>query len=295
MTKRETDFAQDDLGMARRALWLLAGHPPGPEQPSGDPDLGALPSYTGAKGFTAPLAHFALIRFHDAQRASGATAPTATTGDAPNPEVAEAMARIGMQFEACAAERKANEQLREGKLRLENAVLLWREASEKRADDYSGIAIECLTGERHVVLARLLAAEQTVERALGLMDRSMRRLGPPDRRDWFPSLLGLPKAERNRLLNAQALRLKEADHTLEEIAYVMGWNSGTPEQGKDRTRKRLEVARLEESDQNDPEDGAQPSEAEIPGYPQSSLAFSAPPSVRLGACQYQSVPSRNSS
>jgi len=246
MTKPETDFAEEDLGMARRALWLLEGHPPGAEQPPLDFGFMRLHSHTGSDGFALPLAHFALNRYLDSTRAAPPVAWIETM-DEPNPQIADGLLLRKAQSEASQAEKKANEQLREGRLRVSNAVELWLGASEKRADEYARIPAEHLTGDHHAVLAELLAAGRAVEKALELMDRSMRRVAPPDTRAPFPSTLGLPKAVRNELLNAQALRLAEAGHSLEEVAYVMGWYVGTPEYVRDRTRKRLQEARAREA------------------------------------------------
>jgi hypothetical protein len=242
VTKPETNFADDDRAMARRALWILEGHAPGREQPPVDLDMSRLYSRVGSDGFLTPLAHFALNRSLDARRA----APSVEVKADALPEVAESQLHLQMQAEASVAEKKANVQLREGKLRVGNAIAHWREASDKRADEFGRVPVEFLTGEHHAVFAELLAAGQAIERALELMDGSMRRIAPGTTGAPFPSTLGLPKAERNLVLNAQALRLSEAGHSLEEIAYVMGWDGGTPNQVRDRTRKKLEEARARE-------------------------------------------------
>ncbi len=246
MTKPATDFSEEDLAMARRALWLLEGHEPGPEQPPPDLDLMRLYSMTGKNGFLPPLAHFALNRQTDATRAAP-PASWAESKDEPNPKAAAGRQLRSAQAEASRLEKKANEQLREGKLRVDKATELWLGASEKRADEYARMPVEWLTGEHHAVLAELLAVREAVEQALLVMDRSMRRVAPPDVDDPFPSTLGVPKAERNAMLNAQALRLADGGLSLEAIAYVFGWYFGTPEQVRDRTRKRLEEARAKEA------------------------------------------------
>jgi hypothetical protein len=53
MTKRKTDFADEDRAIARRALWLLKGNEPGRQQPPADIDidLNRLMSFTGMTGF----------------------------------------------------------------------------------------------------------------------------------------------------------------------------------------------------------------------------------------------------
>lgn len=137
-------------------------------------------------------------------------------------------------------------------MRVENAVKHWLAASEKRADDWGRIPLVFQTGEHQAVLGEVLAAAEAVDWALGVMDAAMRRVVAGETRDPFPSTLGLPKAERNASLNAQALALFKGGVSLEEIAYVMGWWGGSPAEIKDRTRQRLaEVrARLGETDED---------------------------------------------
>jgi len=246
VTKPETDFVDDDREMARRAAWLLGGHPPGREQLPLDLDLNRIYGAVGADGLLKPLAHFAMTRTHDATRAAGnvpVREPQQGDQAIVTAAVAESMLRSRMQAEASVDEKHANDQLREGRLHVRNAINHWLAASEKRADDYRRIPIALLTGEHQGVLAEVLAAGEAIDKALSVMDGAMRRVAPDGTSERFPSTLGLPKAERNVSLNAQALLLYEAGHTPEEIAFVMGWDAGTPAQIRDRTRKRLEEAR----------------------------------------------------
>lgn len=75
VTKPETDFAEDDRDIVRRAAWLLGGHAPGREQPPRDQDLAPIYRAVGEHGFLKPLAHFAMVRDTDAVRATGAPRP----------------------------------------------------------------------------------------------------------------------------------------------------------------------------------------------------------------------------
>lgn len=158
--------------------------------------------------------------------------------------------RLKMQADAGLDEKRANQQLREGKLRVDNAVKHWLAASGKRADDWRRIPLAFQTGEHQAVQAEVLAASEAINRALAVMDAATRRVAAGGTHDPFPSTLGLPKAERSASLNAQAVALFDGGVSLEEIAYVMGWWGGSPAEIKDRTRQRLVEARarLAESD-----------------------------------------------
>ncbi|HXK18441.1 MAG TPA: hypothetical protein VNG33_11595 [Polyangiaceae bacterium] len=231
MTKRETDFADEDLAMARRALWLLDGNRPGREQPPSDLDLDRLHGCMDSRGFVPYLALFGIIHYQDAIRA----APPKTLlepQESAMPKVAAAQQRQRMQAEASLDEKRAEEQLREGRARVHNAIEHWLAASDKRAAGYAHAPQHLLNGEHQAVLAELLAAGETLDKVMALMEASRRQVAA--------SSLGLPKAERSLHLNAQARRLAAEGHSLEEIAYVMGWDAGTPAQIRDRTRKRLE-------------------------------------------------------
>jgi hypothetical protein len=163
--------------------------------------------------------------------------------DFSNLRVAEASKRIGAQLEAARAEKRRNAQLREAVFRVSNAAEDWPTAAANRADDWARTPPELLTGEHQAILGALLVAQKAAKNALALMDGSMRQVAPENATGSFPSTLGMPKAERNEVLNRQAVRLEDAGLSLEMIAYVMGWNNGTTEQTKDRTRNRLEEAR----------------------------------------------------
>lgn len=254
MTKAETDFAQDDRDIARRAAWLLDGHAPSQQQPPPDQDLGPIHRAVGKHGFLRPLAHFAMIRDHDAVRATGAPADERGSEAEVSPDVTASRLRLRMQADAGLDEKRANQQLRESKLRVDNAVKHWLAASEKRADDWGRIPLALQTGEHQAVLGEVLAAAEAVDRALGVMDAAMRRVVAGEARDPFPSTLGLPKSERNASLNAQALALFTGGVSLEEIAYVMGWWGGSPGEIRDRARQRLAEARARLGGIEDEED-----------------------------------------
>lgn len=244
MTKRVTDFAEEDLAMARRALWSVEWPSRVAEEPPVDLDMTGLSKFTGSLGFLVPLAHFALIREADALRSGR---PRGTTRSTERSACVEGPQLQGiLREEACAAEMKSNEQLREAKLRMSNALVHWRAAIGRRAELYRGVRHELLTGELEAILAAVLDAELKVGAALDLMDRSMRWQLPSNHGDKFPSLLGLPRAERNAGLNSQALHLHEAGYSDALIAYVMGWAQGTPEQIRERMRHRLDDARARE-------------------------------------------------
>jgi len=241
-----TDFVEDDLGMARRALWLLEWPSRLAEEPR-NIDLSRLSNFRGRDGALLPLANCALIRQLDAVRAGGSSliGERATRGVIQT-ELDEARAEAGR------VEKKANELLREARRLVGSARAFWQAASEKRAADYAVIPVEFQTGEHQEVLAEVLAAEQATEQAFDRMNRAVRRAAESDARDWFPSMLGLTKIQRKSLLNTQALRLHEAGHSLDQIAYVMGWNGGSAQHARDRTRKRREEARAHESAQAAP-------------------------------------------
>ena len=101
-----------------------------------------------------------------------------------------------------------------------------------------------LKAQHQAIFAALRAAAKATREALVLLDESIRQLPPADVIDEFVSTFGLPLAQRNDELGDQALSLFEAGISVEAIGYVMGWDYGTPEQSKDRTRKRLEEARV---------------------------------------------------
>lgn len=231
MTKRETDFADEDLEMARRALWLLDGNRPGTEQPPVNLDLDRLFGYLGPDGFALPLARFGIIRYQDATRA----APLKTLlepRESQVPKVAAAQQRLRLKAEASLDEKRADQQLRDGRLRVRNAIEHWLAASEKRIEGNSPVPRKMQTSEHEAVLAGLLAAGDALDKVVALLESVRRQVAS--------STLGLPKAERALHLNAQARRLAAEGHSLDEIAYVMGWDTGTPAQIRDRTRKRLE-------------------------------------------------------
>jgi hypothetical protein len=238
MTKRETNFADDDRAMARRALWLLDGNPPSGE-PAPTLDLDRLLSHQGEDGFLVPLARFGLTRHWDA---TSDKRPKFEPQNELNPTVARSQERLRIKAEACLDEKKAEEALRESGLGLQTALECWRRALERRAEDYARVPERMLTGKHLAVLGELLVAEQALTHARVAVEHLRRHLAPPGMLDSFPSTLGLPKTERNSLLNAQALQLSRAGHSLDEIAYVMAWDAGTPEQARDRTRKRLDAA-----------------------------------------------------
>lgn len=243
MTKPETDFATDDRGMARRAAWLLEGHAPSREQPPPDQDLTPIYRAIGEHGFLKPLAHFAMIREHDAVRGTGASVDE-QGGDAEvDIEVGVSKLRLRIQADAGVDEKRANQQLREAKLRVDKVVKHWLAASEKRADEWGRIPLAYQTGEHQAVQAEVLAASDAVNRALDIMDAAMRRVVDGGTRDPFPSTLGLPKAERNANLNVQALALFDGGVSIDDIAYVMGWWGGSPAEIRGRTRQRLAEAR----------------------------------------------------
>lgn len=247
MTKGETNFVEDDLGMARRALWSLEWPSRLREQPPSNIDLSRLSNFRGRDGALSPMAHFALIRQLDAIRAGGGVTTSLTSERAG--QVVIYTEQDEARAEASRAEKKANEQLREGRRLIHSATDLWQAAFTRRADDYALIPVELLTGEHQDVLAEMLAARQAVDQAFERMSRAIRRVAESDARDLFPSVLGLTKIQRKSELNTQALRLHEAGHSLDQIAYVMGWNAGSAQHVRDRTRKRLEEARAHESAQ----------------------------------------------
>lgn len=231
MTKRETDFAHEDGMMARRALWMLDGNRPGREQPPEDLDPARLHGFIGPDGMAPPLAAFGLIRYLDATRAAPPEM-LLNPQESAVPKVAAAQQRQRVQAEAVLDEKRADEQLREGRARVHSAIELWLAASEKRADGYAHTPPRLLNGEHQSVLAELLAAGEALDKVMALMEATRRQVAS--------STLGLPKSERSLHLNDQARRLAAGGHSLEEIAYVMGWFFGTPQQIRDRTRKRLE-------------------------------------------------------
>jgi len=246
MTKRETNFADEDSAMALRALWLLEGNSP-TEEPPANLGLERLHSYAfvNAEGFLPPLAHFGIARHDDATRD---TPPSSLLQpeDGSNPEITAARQRERVQAEACVAEKQADEALRAAGVKLHRALEYWRSATEKRAEQYGHVRPAMLGGGQLAVLADLGAAEQATAKALASVEDLRRHHLSARTFTAFPSTLGLPLSERAAVLNAQALRLKEAGHSLEEIAYVMGWNVGTPQQVRDRTRKRLAEAESSE-------------------------------------------------
>jgi len=252
MTKPETDFHDDDRAMARRAAWLLNGHAPGREQPPPDWDLGGFGRVVGKHGGLTPLAHFATIRLEDAIRGHADPPPT-TPNDVVELPTSEPSRRNQMRAQACRLEKRTIEQLREGELRIANALSDWLEASGARADDYAGPLAQFLTGEHHAVLGELLSVAEQLGTVRLSLENSLRHIASEDDGDAdpFPSLFGLPKAARNIALDDQALCLLHAEHTLEEVAYVMGWYYGDVEQIEKRTAKRLKEA--EERRREEPE------------------------------------------
>jgi hypothetical protein len=214
MAKPKLKFADEDLAIARRALWLLEGHPPGRKQPPLDMDLTRLMSFNGSDGFALPLAHFAVIRYMDALRVSPLPTTPADHDDSPSPQVAERRRRLAAQHEASRLEKRANEQSRQALLRSGNAVEDWQVAAAKREDIWAEMAAQFRTGERQRILEALLAAQEHLREALGLMDALMRGLPPADVIDSFVSTFGLPLAQRNEALGDQALSLSEAGITV---------------------------------------------------------------------------------
>jgi len=244
MTTPKTDFADEDRAIARRALRLLEGHAPGREQPPPDTDLMRLMRFNGSDGRALPLARFGVVRFLDALSASPPPKLPPGRGELSELRVAEAERRLAAMHEASRLEKKASVQAREALLRLSNAVEACQTAAAKRADVWAGTPVQFGTGERQTILDALLAAKERTREALVLMDAWVRLLPSAQVIDSFPSMSGLPLAQRNDMLGDQALSLSEAGISVEAIGYVMGWDYGTPEQSKDRTRKRLEEARV---------------------------------------------------
>jgi hypothetical protein len=244
MAKPKTNFADDDLAIASRVLSLLEEHPLGREQPSLDISLGRFTKFSGSDGFALPLAHFGVMRYLDATRASPPPTPPADNDDSSNPRIVEGGQPLDAQHEASRFEKKANEQLREALLRSGNAVEYWQTAAAKRSDIWARTPPLYVTGKaKHErIFEALLAAEESTRKAFDLMDASIRDLPPANISDSLLSTFGLPLAERNEALADQALSLSESGISVENIGYLMGWAYGTPEQSKDRTRKRLEEA-----------------------------------------------------
>lgn len=266
VTKPETDFADDDLRMACCGAWLLTGHAPGRERPPLDLDLGALDRFVGKHGGLTPLAHFATIRFQDAIR-GGRQMPDAALRQAADPPMSQPLLRNAARAEACRHEKRASDQLREGELRVANALKEWLAASEARADDYTGASAQFLTGEHHAVLGELLAIAERLERVRLVLENSLRYVDADEEEaDPFPSVFGLPRAARNLALDDQALCLLHGGSSLEEIAYVMGWYYGDVAQIEKRTAKRLKEA--EERRRGEPAPSDAPDVAwNVPGFP----------------------------
>lgn len=102
------------------------------------------------------------------------------------------------------------------------------------------------------MLAGLLAASDHLEKVRRFLENSMRHVAAEGEADPFPSLFGLPKTARNLALDDQALCLVPAGHSLEEIAYLMGWYYGDVAQVEKRTAKRLKEAEERRRDQPEP-------------------------------------------
>lgn len=224
MTKRETNFVDEDLRIAARALSVLEGHPPGREQPPLDISFERFTMFRGSDDLALPLAQFALVRYEDAIRASeGPSTPSTGRG----------------RFE-----KRASEQSREALLRSSNARRDWENVVANQEESWARAPhLRNRRNEYQRILAALRAIENETREVLALMDEVIRQLPPPDVIDEFPSTLGLPLAQRNQALGDQALSLFDAGISVEQIGYVMGWDGGAPEHSKDRTRKRLEEAR----------------------------------------------------
>lgn len=253
VTKPETDFGDDDRAMARRAAWLLNGHAPARELPPPDLEVGGFGRFVGEHGGLTPLAHFGTIRLEDAIRGQAAP-PCTTPKDVVEPPTSEPLRRNQMRAEACRREKRAIEQLREGELRIANALGDWLAASEARADDYAGPPAQFLTGAHHAVLGELLSVSEQLGKIREFLENALRYVALEENGDAdpFPSLYGLPKAARNVALDDQALCLRHAGHTLEQVAYVMGWYYGDVEQIKKRTAKRLKEAEERRREKSEP-------------------------------------------
>ncbi|MGC4088727.1 MAG: hypothetical protein QM756_12680 [Polyangiaceae bacterium] len=226
MTKPRTEFSEENRLMARRALWLLRGGEPAQDVPA--LDLDALMGFPGQDGRLVPLAHFAYQRHLDAQR------------DDPPPT---ASARVDMLAQACRRERQADELVRQVTTLLQKAAEAWGTAADLRAEAAKPEFSDGIDQESRVLAGgfeRLLRMAQV----LALLVERYRRDLTPALSNWFPSLCGLPQAQRNLELDAQALRLHESGLGPEEIAFVVNWawSPGEAELIPDRVRQRLAAA-----------------------------------------------------
>lgn len=99
------------------------------------------------------------------------------------------------------------------------------------------------------------------------VERSLRQLALEGAADPFPSVFGLTKAARNLALDDQALCLVPAGHSLEEIAYVMGWYYGDVAQIEKRTSKRLKEAEERRRGEPEPNNAASDMAWNFSGFP----------------------------
>jgi hypothetical protein len=184
MAKPETDFVEDDFAMARRAQWLLDDHVPGREQPPPDLDLNRFGAFVGAGGFLEPLAHFGQRRRDDALLAAKRSAAAAPMLEAALPHGAP-RARNCALSEACASEKRVNDELREARAHIRNARRHWLRASELRADADDKIAVLALhgaaavlspTGEHQAILEAISSLEMAMDGAVAALEPSLRRL-----------------------------------------------------------------------------------------------------------------------
>lgn len=244
MAKPQTEFADEDLAIARRALWLLEGHGPRPKLPPLDIGMDRFTKFSGSDGFALPLAHFGVMRYLDATRASSPQ-KTPTRKDAPpNHVVAKAPRRLAEGHAAAPLEKRARTHLSEALLRSRTAGEAWQAALARREEGWArtpGLS-PILGRQRLKILDALLTVQDGARKALVLMDALMRELPPVDVIDAFVSTFGLPLAQRNQVLGDQALRLSEAGISVEDVAYVMGWDDGKLVHAKDRTRQRIKAA-----------------------------------------------------
>ncbi|HEY0465001.1 MAG TPA: hypothetical protein VGC79_12365 [Polyangiaceae bacterium] len=242
MTKAVNDFAEQDRELVARVLWLLDVHPPRP--------VGRVLDLLGV-GEPAPILHFALSRWIDAQRSA--------------PEVPEANI-LKLQATVIRHEKAARDDVAEAVRLLKRAGNYWvdsvvardvvlLEARRQQVESCTAIGLKptaelplqvTASGDpqrrtAHEFVPAIAAAAELLSALTAYLPKE-----PPGRSD-FPSLLGLSLDERNHALHEQAARLEDAGVSADNLAYVFTGQVAMKQSEvlgiRDRIGQRIRIAR----------------------------------------------------
>jgi hypothetical protein len=247
MTRRNFDFAQEDLLIARRSAWLAMGNEPAAaaDLPSKGDVYGAL--HSALSKSTPPYSHelglFGMMRWQDAQRATAEDARQAlTTVYVPDVKRGKRKRhikrrrRLELQVVALERETESIEPLRLAYKSLCQSLGPLRIASFSRYHErrirYRMMGIHTPDPYAQVMLAASLV-QNAFRRICGTCANNFR---------------GLSEAERNRFLDVELLKLRDSDMPVAELVFLIDGDLFVQQNRCEAMEQRLRRARRDAND-----------------------------------------------